>query len=260
MVSYGDREAKTGRLVLVRHGESENNKRDISTGWLDSKLTPHGRTQASDAGRLLRDMRFKPDVAFSSDLSRAVDTGELILRELGSTNVRLIQSPELRERHYGGMTGKNKRDSQAELGEDNFNNIRRGLNTVPPEMDVSNKYHPDNHNSPSNEEERRIRSFGRPPNGRVTESLQDVVDRVRPFWEKEILPRLQNGENVLIAAHGNSLRALTIILNNITDEKEIIDCEMKNGRPVIYDVTSKRGSNTWSVSEVSRASQKSMSM
>ncbi len=240
-----DKEVKTGRLVLVRHGQSELNAKNVSTGWIDSALTVMGINQAKKVGNQLKYFGFKPDVVFSSKLSRAVDTAKNILNKLGRPNQKIIQLDDLIERHYGGMTGKNKQESENEYG-DMFKKYRRGYAVLPPVMDKDHPYHPDNENSKIPKEQRAI---GMPKNGKGAESLEDVVERVKPIWEDELLPRLQNGDKILIAAHGNSLRALSKIIQNMTPE-QVEGYEMENGKPVVYDIKSKINSNQWTFKEI----------
>ncbi|MEK7559424.1 MAG: 2,3-diphosphoglycerate-dependent phosphoglycerate mutase [Patescibacteria group bacterium] len=183
-------------LVFVRHGESTYNAKGVWTGWLDPPLSKKGFEEARQAGQLLRDIKF--DIAYTSDLLRAQQTLDEIKKILG-IEIPTIISPEIKERHYGDYTDKNKWEVEKELGEVEFKKLRR--------------------------------SFDYPvPNG---ESLKDVYNRTVPYFTREILPKLKEGKNVLIVAHGNSLRALTKYIENISDE-DIADLEIPTGQVIVY--------------------------
>lgn len=186
-------------LVLVRHGESEWNKAGLWTGWTDIGLSEKGREEAKRAGQNLQDVEF--DLAFTSPLIRAKETLEIIKKELGIENLPTEANTALDERHYGIYTGKNKWQLKEKLGEEKFLKIRRGWD-VPI------------------------------PGG---ETLKDVYQRVVPFYEQHILPELNTGKNVLISAHGNSLRALVKFLENISDE-DIPNLEISTGEIYIYQI------------------------
>lgn len=185
-------------LVLVRHGESEWNAKGLWTGWTDVNLSENGREEACKAGELLKDIHF--DVAYTSDLKRAQQTLDGIQEVLG-TQLIPTQTKELNERSYGDYTGKNKWEIKEQVGEEKFQRIRRSWDYPP-------------------------------PNG---ESLKMVYERVIPYYEAEILPKLKEGKNVIIAAHGNSLRALIKYLDNISDE-DIPMLEMATGSMYVYEL------------------------
>lgn len=170
-------------LVLVRHGESEWNAKSLWTGWTDVHLTERGRGQARSAGELLKDMNF--DICFTSKLSRAKETWDEIRTQIKATDTPTIEDEALNERDYGDLTGKNKLKIREEYGEEQYKKWRRSWDT-------------------------------KPPNG---ESLKDVYERVVPYYKTKILPELKNGKNVIVVAHGNSLRALIKYLENIADNK-----------------------------------------
>jgi len=185
-------------LVLVRHGESTWNAKGIWTGWQDPPLSQKGMEEAKQAGELLRDIRF--DLAYTSDLLRAQQTLSEIKKTLGA-EISTIETLTLRERNYGDYTGKNKWEIEKELGEDGFKKLRRGWN-VPI------------------------------PNG---ETLMDVYNRVVPYYKSAILPHLKRGENILVSAHGNSLRALVKYLDGLTDS-EVENLEIATGEIIIYQI------------------------
>lgn len=186
-------------LVLIRHGESEWNAKGLWTGWTDIGLSENGLQEARAAGELIKDIHF--DVAYTSTLSRAQQTWQEIQTVIGQKDLTATIDKALNERDYGDFTGKNKWDVKAELGEEEFMKIRRSWDYPP-------------------------------PNG---ESLKMVYDRVVPYYESTILPQLKEGKNVIIAAHGNSLRALIKYLEDISDE-EIPLLEMPTGGVYVYQI------------------------
>jgi 2,3-bisphosphoglycerate-dependent phosphoglycerate mutase len=186
-------------LVLVRHGESEWNNRNLFTGWKNPDLTPKGIAEARAAGRLLKAGGYQFDVAFTSDLLRAQHTLKLMLEELGQASLPTHQSQKLNERDYGDLSGLNKDEARAKWGEKQVHVWRR--------------------------------SFDVPPPG--GESLKDTAARVLPYYDAEIWPAVKAGRNVLVAAHGNSLRALIMRLERLTGE-EIVARELATGVPIVY--------------------------
>lgn len=192
-------ETKMSKLVIVRHGQSEWNKANIFTGWVDVDLTEEGVAEAQKAGELLKDYKF--DEAFSSELKRANRTLDIILKGIGQTDIPITRSEKLNERMYGDLQGKNKDEARKEFGEEQVHIWRRSFD-VPP------------------------------PNG---ESLKDTLERVTPYFEKEIEPELRKGKNILITAHGNSLRSLIMKLENIAPEN-IVAVEIPTGVPKVYEL------------------------
>ena len=186
-------------LVLVRHGQSEWNLKNLFTGWRDPGLTEKGVEEARQAGKSLKAKGLSFDLAFTSDLSRAQDTLTLILEEIDQTGLETIKDKALNERDYGDLTGLNKDDARKKWGDEQVHIWRR--------------------------------SFDIPPPG--GESLKDTADRVLPYFRSEILPRVLAGEKVLIAAHGNSLRALIMMLDGLSGE-QILQRELGTGIPIIY--------------------------
>jgi len=188
-------------LVLARHGQSDWNLKNLFTGWKDPGLTDLGIEEARNAGRRLKEMGVQFDIAFTSDLSRAQRTCKLILEEIGQPDLKTIANLALNERDYGDLSGLNKDDARARWGEEQVHVWRRSYD-VPP------------------------------PGG---ESLKDTVARVLPYYIREILPRVMRGERVLVAAHGNSLRALVMVLDGLTSEP-IPSLELATGIPLVYDL------------------------
>lgn len=184
-------------LILLRHGESQWNKENRFTGWIDVDLSDRGIEEARAAGRLLRNISF--DVVFTSALRRAIRTAEIVLEEVGRKDIPLIKDAALNERHYGDLQGLNKDDVARRYGEEQFKLWRRSYDIAP-------------------------------PNG---ESLKMTQERVLPYYQREILPLLKRGNNVLIVAHGNSLRALVMALEKLTPE-EIVAVNIPTGIPFAY--------------------------
>src|SRR5689334_12793432 len=186
-------------LVLVRHGQSEWNLKNLFTGWRDVDLTEKGIVEARAAGRKLKALGVKFDVAFTSDLKRAQNTLKLIQEEMGQTSLPVFKNLALNERDYGDLSGLNKDDARKKWGEDQVHVWRRSYDVAPP----------------------------------GGESLKDTLARVLPYYIEEILPRVLRGDNVLVSAHGNSLRALIMVLERLSP-KQIVARELATGAPQIY--------------------------
>jgi len=207
------------RLILLRHGQSQWNLENRFTGWVDVDLTAEGEAQARRGGELIAEADFKPSVLFTSVLTRAMRTGDIALESAGLKDVEVIKDWRLNERHYGGLTGLDKAETAAKHGEDQVKVWRRSYDVPPPPLDADSEY------SFANDP----RYVGKDiPN---TESLKTTLDRVQPYWDAEIEPRLKAGEDVMIAAHGNSLRAIVKLLFGLSDE-EIIDVEIPTSNPL----------------------------
>ena len=190
-------------LVLVRHGQSEWNEKNLFTGWKDPGLTAKGVEEAKSAGIQLRTEGFQFDVMFTSDLLRAQKTGEIILKELGVTNLPVVKNQALNERDYGDLSGLNKDEAREKWGDEQVHIWRRSFDTPPP----------------------------------GGESLKSTAERVLPYFKKEILPQLLEGKNILIAAHGNSLRSLVMELDHLTKE-QVVKLEIATGDPIYYEIAS----------------------
>ncbi len=188
-------------LVLVRHGQSEWNKKNLFTGWRDVELTEQGRKEAREAGELMKAAGYRFDVAFTSGLKRAQETNALALEALGQRDLPVIENEALNERDYGDLAGLNKDDAREKWGEEQVHIWRR--------------------------------SFDIPPPG--GESLRMTAERVLPYFDAEIMPRVLKGERVLVAAHGNSLRALVMQLDDLGPE-EIVEVNIATGVPIAYEL------------------------
>lgn len=186
-------------LVLVRHGQSEWNEKNLFTGWRDPELTQKGAQEARSAGRELLGQEYVFDVMYTSALRRAQETGRIILEEMGLTDIVTVRDQRLNERDYGDLSGLNKDDARERWGEDQVHVWRRSYDTPPP----------------------------------GGESLKDTANRVLPYFEEVILPNLVAGKNILVAAHGNSLRALIMKIESISP-LEIVKLEIETGKPICF--------------------------
>lgn len=214
------------KIVLVRHGESTWNQENRFTGWTDVDLTPQGEQEAREAGRLLLEAGFRFDVAFTSVLKRAIRTLWLMLDEMDLMWIPVHNDWRLNERHYGALQGLNKAETAARFGEAQVLAWRRSYDVPPdplPPSDVRSSVH-----------DPRYRQLARELIPR-TECLRDTVARVLPAWHDTIAPRILAGQHLVIAAHGNSLRALIKYLDGIGDQ-EIVALNVPNGRPLVYEL------------------------
>lgn len=215
------------KIVLVRHGESEWNKSNRFAGWSDVDLTIDGVKGAQAAGKILKEKKYCFDVCYTSFLKRAIKTANLILEEMDLMWIPMEKNWRLNERHYGDLQGANRKDIAKEFGEEQLMLWRRSYDVRPPEM---KKNHPFN----------KIKGdrYNFLKTSILMESLKDVVARVIPFWKKDILAKLKNDKKILIVASGNSLRALTKYLNNMSEE-EIIGINIPYATPMVYELDKK---------------------
>jgi 2,3-bisphosphoglycerate-dependent phosphoglycerate mutase len=193
---------KSRNLILVRHGQSEWNAKNLFTGWKDPGLTDQGVSEAKNAGKLILEQKIEFDVMYTSMLSRAQKTGDIILGILNLKEIPIIKNEALNERHYGSLAGLNKDDARKKWGDEQVHIWRRSFDMPPPDG----------------------------------ESLKDTADRVLPYFETEIMPKVISGSSILIAAHGNSLRALIMKLDSISPE-DIVKLEIPTGAPIQYEFT-----------------------
>ena len=211
------------KLILLRHGQSQWNLENRFTGWVDVNLTAEGEAQATRGGELLKAEGIHVDRAFTSVLTRAIRTCELALAAAGQTTVPVVKDWRLNERHYGGLTGLDKAETAAIHGDEQVKIWRRSYDVPPPPLAADSPY--DFKNDPRYE-------------GAVlpdTESLKTTLERVLPFWTGAIVPALKDGETVLVAAHGNSIRAIIKSLFNLSDEA-ILDIEVPTGNPLVVEL------------------------
>ena len=212
-----------GKLILCRHGESEWNLENRFTGWADVNLSPKGEQEAKDAGLTLKHEQLSFDLAYTSVLKRATRTLWIMLEEMGLTWIPVINAWELNERHYGALQGLNKSQVAAEYGEEQVQIWRRSYDTPPPPLNNDDERHP--------RFEIRYAGVSDLP---ASESLKDTLLRVKPYWQTKIMPSLLGNQDVLIVAHGNSLRAMVKMIENISD-KEIVDFNIPTGIPLAYE-------------------------
>ena len=210
-------------LVIIRHGESEWNKLNLFTGWTDVDLTDTGRAEAAAGGKALKEQGFDFDVCYTSLLKRAIHTLNIVLDQMDRAWLPVHKTWRLNERHYGALQGKNKTQIREEYGDEKFMLWRRSYGTPPPEIDPNDEYA--QNNDP--------RYAGDPVP--EAECLADVVARVEPYWESDIIPELKTGKTVLIAAHGNSLRAIVKMLDGLTEE-EIAKVNIPTAMPLVYEL------------------------
>ena len=190
-------------LILVRHGQSQWNKKNLFTGWKDPDLTSKGEVEAKEAGKSLNKLDIKYDLMFTSVLLRAKRTAQIILNELNQRDIRIIKDKAINERDYGNLSGLNKDEAREKWGEEQVHKWRRSYNIAPP----------------------------------GGESLKDTAERVLPYYRKKILPHVNERKNIIVAAHGNSLRALVMELDNLSP-KEIVKLEIPTGIPIFYEISS----------------------
>jgi 2,3-bisphosphoglycerate-dependent phosphoglycerate mutase len=214
------------RVVLLRHGESTWNKENRFTGWTDVDLSDRGRAEAIEAGRLLLEGGYVFDIAFTSVLKRAIRTLGIALDILDQLWIPVAKSWRLNERHYGGLQGLNKTETAAKHGEAQTKIWRRSYDIPPPPLT------PDDPRHPSRDPRYRGLSPSELP---LSESLKDTVARFMPCWHATIAPAIKSGQRVVIAAHGNSLRALVMYLDNVS-ESEIVELNIPTGIPLVYEL------------------------
>lgn len=217
----------TYTLILLRHGESQWNEKNLFTGWVDVPLSAKGVSEAKRAGALLKERGLLPEVLHTSLLKRAINTAEIALNECDRHWIPVRRSWRLNERHYGALQGTNKVETLAKYGEEQFQLWRRSFDVPPPPIEDSDQF--------SQVNDVRYRDLGK--NLPRTECLRDVINRMIPYWTEWILPDIQSGKKVLITAHGNSLRALVKHLDRISDQK-IAEVNIPTGIPLLYELDS----------------------
>lgn len=214
------------KLVLIRHGQSTWNKENRFTGWTDVDLTEQGKAEAKQAGELIKDRGLSFDIAYTSVLKRAIRTLWIVLDELDLMWIPIKHSWRLNERHYGALQGLNKAETAAKFGEAQVKIWRRSYDIPPPPLEPTDPRYPG-----SDPRYRNLKDAEIP----LRECLKDTVDRFLPYWQEKIVPSIQAGNQVLIAAHGNSLRALVKHLDDVSEE-EIVELNIPTGVPLIYEL------------------------
>jgi len=214
------------KLVLVRHGQSTWNLENRFTGWTDVGLTDLGREEAHEAGKLLRDGGYSFDVAFTSVLRRAIQTLWTVLQEMNLEWISVTNAWQLNERHYGALQGLNKAETAEKFGEAQVKIWRRSYDVPPPSLELTDERHP--------KFDPRYASLT-PEQMPATESLKLTLERVLPYWESSLAPVIKSGKRVIVAAHGNSIRALVKYLDNISDA-DITELNIPTGLPLVYEL------------------------
>jgi 2,3-bisphosphoglycerate-dependent phosphoglycerate mutase len=214
------------KIVLLRHGESVWNKENRFTGWTDVDLSDRGREEAQEAGRLLKQEGFTFDMAFTSVLKRAIRTLWITLDEMDRMWIPVRNSWRLNERHYGALQGLNKAETAAKFGDQQVKVWRRSYDIPPPVLEASDPRAPGN--------DPRYQDLN-PAERPLTECLKDTVARFLPLWNNSIAPEVKSGKRVIVAAHGNSLRALIKYLDNISDQ-DIVELNIPTGIPQVYEL------------------------
>jgi 2,3-bisphosphoglycerate-dependent phosphoglycerate mutase len=215
----------THSLILLRHGNSDWNQKNLFTGWVDVRLSEQGVGEAKKAGALLREKNVMPDVLYTSLLTRAIQTANLALEEADLLWIPVKRSWRLNERHYGALQGMDKAQTLAQYGPEQFQIWRRSFDVPPPPIDNDSEW--------SQMDDPRYAGIdGQVP---ATECLKDVIDRMVPYWNSDIVPDLKAGKTVLVTAHGNSLRALVKHLDGISDD-DIAELNIPTGIPLVYEL------------------------
>ena len=214
------------KLVLIRHGECHWNLEIRFTGWKDVDLSPKGTEEAKAAGRALKEMGLVFDVAYTSYLKRAIKTLNYVLEEMDELYIPVNKSWRLNERHYGALQGLNKAETAKKYGDEQVHIWRRSFDINPPAIDENSEYYP-----------KSDRRYADVPDAEIPmgESLKDTIARVLPYWHSDISKSLEAGKNVIVAAHGNSLRALIKYLLNISDD-EILNLNLTTGKPLVFEI------------------------
>lgn len=215
------------KLVIIRHGQSEWNLENRFTGWADVNLTPRGLEEAKKAGETLKNAGYRFGLAYTSYLKRAIKTLWLLLEEMDQMSIPVYNSWRLNEKHYGTLTGLNKSETAEKYGEDQVKLWRRGFAIAPPALDEKDPLHPCNDLKYVNIDPSVLPG---------TESLKDTIDRIMPYWNEVILPSFKEHNEILIAAHGNSLRGIVMHLKNLSEE-EILEVNIPTGIPYVFELT-----------------------
>uniref|UniRef100_U5EW64 Phosphoglycerate mutase n=1 Tax=Corethrella appendiculata TaxID=1370023 RepID=U5EW64_9DIPT len=217
------------KIVMVRHGESEWNQKNLFCGWVDANLSEAGKSEALAAGKAVKEAGLKFDVAHTSLLTRAQVTLNSILTESGQTGIPIEKTWRLNERHYGGLTGLNKSETAAKYGEEQVLIWRRSYDVPPPPMEPAHPYYDAIVKDP------RYAGDPKPEEFPMNESLKLTIARTLPYWNDTIIPQLKAGKKIIIAAHGNSLRGIVKHLDNLTDE-QIMGLNLPTGIPFVYEL------------------------
>ena len=217
------------KLVIIRHGQSSFNQENLFTGWTDVDLTKTGIKEANIAGEILKNNSYKFDICFTSTLKRSIKTSFIILDKLNQLYIPIIKDFHLNERHYGAIQGLNKKETSLKYGKKLVYEWRRSYSVPPPQLKENDIRNPAN-----NEQYKNINKTELP----LTESLEDTVKRVIPYFDKAIIPEIKKGKNILVVAHGNSIRGLIKYFDKLSDE-EIVNVDIPNAIPLVYEFNEK---------------------
>ena len=217
---------KMYKLVLIRHGQSTWNEKNLFTGWTDVPLTKRGIEGAKHAGRVLKENGYEFDIAYTSVLKRATDTLHYVLEEMGVHDLDVKKSWRLNERHYGALQGLNKKETVEKYGEEQVFKWRRSYDIRPPALEKNDKRNPANESLYHNV---------RPEELPLTECLKDVVERFLPYWKEEIEPAIKSGKRIIISSHGNTMRALMQYLDHLTNE-DVAKLNIPYSMPIVYEL------------------------
>ncbi|XP_047511649.1 phosphoglycerate mutase 1 [Pieris napi] len=217
------------KIVMIRHGESEWNQKNLFCGWFDADLSDKGREEAFSAGKALKAEGYQFDVAHTSVLKRAQITLNSVLKEIGQTDIPINKTWRLNERHYGGLTGLNKAETAAKYGEAQVQIWRRSFDVPPPAMEKDHPYYDTIVNDP------RYAGDPKPDEFPMFESLKLTIERTLPYWNDVIVPQIKEGKKIIIAAHGNSLRGIVKHLDNLSDAA-IMELNLPTGIPFVYEL------------------------
>ena len=213
------------KLVIIRHGQSSFNQENMFTGWTDVDLTQTGIEEANIAGEILKNNSYKFDICFTSTLKRSIKTSFIILDKLNQLYIPIIKDFHLNERHYGAIQGLNKKETSLKYGKKLVYEWRRSYSVPPPKLKENDIRNPAN-----NEQYKNLNKTELP----LTESLEDTVKRVIPYFDKEIIPEIKKGKNILVVAHGNSIRGLIKYFDKLSDE-EVVNVDIPNAIPLVYE-------------------------
>ncbi|MFI4847370.1 MAG: 2,3-diphosphoglycerate-dependent phosphoglycerate mutase [Candidatus Makana argininalis] len=213
------------KLVLIRHGESLWNQENKFTGWTDVNLSKYGKKESKNAGKKLKNKKFIFDIAYTSMLTRAIHTLWILLYTLNTVWIPVKKTWRLNERHYGYLQGMNKDLAVKKYGIEKITRWRRGINDLPPKINKNDKRFPGNDKKYLNIDQNQLP---------LSESLLLTIKRIIPYWKEEILPKIKNGSKVIIVAHGNSIRALIKIIDNLNEEN-ILKLDIPTAKPLVYE-------------------------
>ena len=216
---------KIYKLVLIRHGQSSFNQENVFTGWTDVGLTETGIQEANIAGEILKNNSYKFEICFTSTLKRSIKTSFIILDKLNQLYIPIIKDFHLNERHYGAIQGLNKKETSLKYGKKLVYDWRRSYSIPPPKLDEDDIRNPANIEQYKNIDKKELP---------LTESLEDTVKRVIPYFDREIIPEIKKGKNILVVAHGNSIRGLIKFFDKLSDD-EIVNVDIPNAIPLVYE-------------------------